>query len=415
MDRSEKVPEKTPEKTSEEIAAFAERLRELKERSGRSYGALAAQLHISTSTLHRYCHGRAVPSGYAPVERLARLCGASAAERMELHQRWVLASAVRDRAESGGRPQGEATAPDADPGTDAGRGAAPDTVPQTGTRTSLPPDTPAASGARRRLRPRTRILAAALATVAVVVGGVVAVELAESDAETGAERDAGEGRTPAAEAAPAPERPPLSWSADSHVWASGCGHTYLVDRAPADVPPPPVAQDARKWAADLGAVHGGDAITRVTVRPAKDAGPVVVQELHIRVTERREPLPWTAYAMDQGCGGALTPAVYKVDLDADRPVARPVDGVEVSGATGEVKELPAPRLPYQVRADDPLVLRVEAQTARCDCDWYLELTWTSGERKGVLRVDDGGRPFRTSAVSPGGGYWYAGEQGWTRS
>ncbi|MEV5437742.1 helix-turn-helix domain-containing protein [Streptomyces sp. NPDC052682] len=90
---------------------FAALLGELKERSGLSYGALARRLHMSTSTLHRYCNGDAVPTDYAPVERLARLCKASRDELVELHRRWVLADAVRRRkgagasgASSGPRP-----------------------------------------------------------------------------------------------------------------------------------------------------------------------------------------------------------------------------------------------------------------------------------------------------------------------
>ncbi|MFI9649951.1 helix-turn-helix domain-containing protein [Streptomyces sp. NPDC052040] len=76
-------------------AAFGRLLRELKDRSGLSYGTLAKRLHMSTSTLHRYCNGDAVPTDYAPVERLARLCKASPEELVELHRRWVLADAVR--------------------------------------------------------------------------------------------------------------------------------------------------------------------------------------------------------------------------------------------------------------------------------------------------------------------------------
>jgi transcriptional regulator with XRE-family HTH domain len=74
---------------------FAALLRELKDRSGLSYGVLATRLHMSTSTLHRYCHGTAVPNDYAPVERLARLCRATPQELVELHRRWVLADAAR--------------------------------------------------------------------------------------------------------------------------------------------------------------------------------------------------------------------------------------------------------------------------------------------------------------------------------
>lgn len=74
---------------------FAALLRELKQRSGRSYGSLATRLHVSTSTLHRYCNGDAVPSSYAPAERFARLCGATPEELVELHRRWHRAHGTR--------------------------------------------------------------------------------------------------------------------------------------------------------------------------------------------------------------------------------------------------------------------------------------------------------------------------------
>ncbi|MFE6522131.1 helix-turn-helix domain-containing protein [Streptomyces sp. NPDC057794] len=107
---------------SESTAAadFAALLGELKERSGLSYGVLAKRLHMSTSTLHRYCNGDAVPADYAPVERLARLCKASPRELVELHRRWVLADAGRGRkgAAAAGVPGSGAAA-----GTGAGAGA----------------------------------------------------------------------------------------------------------------------------------------------------------------------------------------------------------------------------------------------------------------------------------------------------
>jgi transcriptional regulator with XRE-family HTH domain len=73
-------------------ADFAALLREMKDRSGRSYEALARRSGISSSALHRYCSGRTVPAGYEPVDRLARLCGASPEESLELHRRWAVAA-----------------------------------------------------------------------------------------------------------------------------------------------------------------------------------------------------------------------------------------------------------------------------------------------------------------------------------
>jgi hypothetical protein len=81
----------------DDVAAFAALLRTLKERTDRSYGSLARRLAMNTSTLHRYCAGEAVPLDFAPVERFAALCGASPEERLELHRRWLLAVAARQR------------------------------------------------------------------------------------------------------------------------------------------------------------------------------------------------------------------------------------------------------------------------------------------------------------------------------
>ncbi|WP_448318826.1 helix-turn-helix domain-containing protein, partial [Streptomyces sp. CO7] len=95
---------------AEDTAEFARRLRELKDRSGRSYGMLAKRLHMSTSTLHRYCNGDAVPAEYAPVERFARVCGASTEELVSLHRAWVLADAARRRPAPAPAPAPESTA-----------------------------------------------------------------------------------------------------------------------------------------------------------------------------------------------------------------------------------------------------------------------------------------------------------------
>jgi transcriptional regulator with XRE-family HTH domain len=79
----------------EETKAFARKLSELRERSGRTYGSLARRVGVGASTLHRYCSGRTVPMEFAPVERLARICGCQGEELVALHRLWVLADAAR--------------------------------------------------------------------------------------------------------------------------------------------------------------------------------------------------------------------------------------------------------------------------------------------------------------------------------
>ncbi|MEU0526849.1 helix-turn-helix domain-containing protein [Streptomyces niveus] len=485
-----------PEKIPAETAEFARRLRALKERTDRSYGSLATQLHLGASTLHRYCHGHALPVDYAPVERLARVVGATSAERVELHRLWLRAHSARTEdgeSESGTggtavpvaaeqppvhepepvrepetepepeperKPEPEPPAGAVDP-----ERAAPSTEAAPETEIDPPPPAAAAPPMSRfrasRLR-RRQVVGAALAVVAVL-GGTVVVAADLGGADTRRDESAprlsdpgpdgpvdpltpsARSSAPSAEASPSKSgddpkaspsgssdtgeagggnegdggtsaeggKPgtgkggtnPLVWSADSHKWQLDCGHTYLIDRAPSAVPPPPNAQDARQWATALGAVHGKSSITQATVRAAAGAGPVVIQEVFVRVVGRRAPLDWNTYDMSSGCGGSITPAVFAVDLDKSRPVVRPVDGGSEQGP------LPAPKLPYQVTAGEPLVLKIEASTNGCDCDWFVELRWSAGERTGIARIDEGGKPFRTSASASGGVYGHDVETG----
>ncbi|MEU6084126.1 helix-turn-helix domain-containing protein [Streptomyces sp. NPDC047108] len=521
------------------VAEFAAFLRSLKERTGRSYGALAARLHVSTSTLHRYCNGDAVPAEYAPVERFARLCAADTNELMHLHRLWILAEAARRDpgkpvAARGAEPltatSGEADAADAEPpsthlsgvespstnpsgpaavgaipsgaDSDASRTRPPTpTHPSKPTHPSEPAPTPApatpSARPREKLRlrlaassstppasPRPRVPGASTPAVKTatgadgrpqrhwpgLVGGAVALAVfaaltathltgsrdersprdvaasahapqavtnprgtaravadddttsgtsaspsrtgggrdgkgSEGTGESGREEHASGGRDGTSRAAP------LSMTTRSHVWENGCDHRYLVDRSPSRVPPPPVEQDAPTWASAQRAVHGATTNVEVTLQGTSSEA-VVLQELHVRVVSRDRPLAWSSFAMENGCGGALTPAAFAVDLDASRPLARPTDGYD--GVSD--KPLPAVRLPYRVSATDPLVLLVNARTAGCSCRWFLELDWTSRGRKGTVRIDDGGRPFRTSSVKGRPEYGYALDtRTWTRA
>ncbi|MFS7872757.1 helix-turn-helix domain-containing protein [Streptomyces asiaticus] len=192
---------------------------------------------------------------------------------------------------------------------------------------------------------------------------------------------------------------PLTLATRSHVWENGCGHRYLIDRPPTQVAPPPTEQDAPTWAAAHDAVHGGTTNVEVTVQ-GRASSAVVLQALHVRVVGRRTPLAWSSFAMDNGCGGSLTPRAFSVNLDAARPLARPTDGNDAG------KPIPAVHFPYRVSASDPEVLLVNARTAGCDCSWYLELDWSSGGRSGTVRIDDHGSPFRTSSVKGRPAYAY---------
>ncbi|MFD7747396.1 helix-turn-helix domain-containing protein [Streptomyces sp. NPDC059698] len=477
-------------------AVLAARLNALREGSGRTYASLARRIGVSGSSLHRYCTGRTVPAEFAPVERLARLCGASAADRQTLHRLWLLADGERaDRQGAGEAAGGTADGPPgagggpepaavpaaqeagedtSAPVRDGGRpGAAADGVaaaaapgppgeglgpsgggtarpgPSSGEAETAVPEggglSPAPGSRPRRVRRYGQVLgglAAAslvLALVAALGGtapsgpdggrsparrpgpppvGAPAPSPSGSSAPatpraapsaspsgtpsgggtaspvlpgTGAREEGGSGPAEGPASGPAPGRTPFTWTGDDHVWKNGCDHAYRVDRAPAAVPPPPAEADAAPWAAALGAVHAGETGVRITVQ-GRDERAVVLESLRIRVVERRPVAGGRVYRMSSGCGGSLTPRMFDVDLDAPRPAARPVAGND----SGE--PVAAVAFPYRVSVTEPEVFLITGRTVGCDCDWFAELGWSSGGRSGTVRVDDGGRPFRTGGV-----------------
>ncbi|MFJ5058987.1 helix-turn-helix domain-containing protein [Streptomyces nigra] len=436
LDTGERVSE-----VRDDVQEFATLLRRLKERTDRSYGQLARRLAMNTSTLHRYCAGEAVPLEFAPVERFAALCAATPQERLELHRLWLAAVAARQRPR--GRQSTKPETPQPETPDEA------ETTTETPTETGEAPSaeapgtdeaatdvTPAPAPARKdHPRPRRRRLLVLTAAATALLAGVGALAALPDDRtrrpdqvravdptrttapptsrpspprsgsptsttaspSPGVSTKSAPGKKGGAEPsgkATSPRPPagvPLAWSVDSHVWQAGCGHDYVLTRPPEQVPPPPPGQDARAWATSLGAVHGRQTMVKVTVQ-GRSSTAVVLEALRVRMVSRAAPMKGTAYAMGHGCGGALTPRYFDVDLDKDRPIARPQDGSD-SG-----NPIPAMRLPYRVSATDPEVLLITAQTADCDCSWYLELDWSSQGRTGTVRIDDRGRPFRTTGI-----------------
>ncbi|MFD5400268.1 helix-turn-helix domain-containing protein [Streptomyces griseorubiginosus] len=461
----------------DEVQEFAALLRRLKERTDRSYGSLARRLNMNTSTLHRYCAGDAVPLDFAPVERFAALCGASAEERMELHRLWLSAVAARQRPRAaeeataapptpGGDDPADAAAetPGGDTATDAAVGDAPVGDAAAGDETSdadgddglLSGPGPAAPPPRPWYR-RRRIAVTAAAAVALLatLGSLSALPSGRSGSDTVAEAPdpsartsasstpdrspsasphpsatsgsptpKGDGRSPSASAPGGGSASqgtgkagkqggftgtPLTWTANSHIWFAGCGHDYVITKPPAQVPPPPVSQDAAQWAATQGAIHGRQTMVRISVQ-GRSSTAVVLEDLRVRVASRGAPVQGNSYAMEQGCGGALTPREFSVDLDKDRPIARSKPGND-----GE-NVIPAVKMPYRVSSTDPEILLVTAETVTCDCNWYLELDWSSQGRTGTVRIDDHGKPFRTTSIKGLPRYWYgtdaAGQRAW---
>jgi plasmid maintenance system antidote protein VapI len=419
---------------------FATLLRELKDRSGLSYGALAKRLHTSTSTLHRYCNGTAVPGEYAPVERLARVCRATPQELMELHRRWILADAARglkgEQAPAAAAEEAAAAVRDTAV-DDTVIGPAPDPV------LLGPPHAPAP----RRHHRRTTLIAATAAAAVLALGATAliahpwsgtggtddardqqAVGASANSGPDGAQRPAvpsasGQRRTPSASASAtrtpgsgasgavpsgkASANPsatatspvnsgrttgvPLTVHTRPYVYASPCSQHFLVNSAPAQMGPPANEQDAPRWAAAYSAVSSDEQRIALTVQGA-GADTVILEALHVRVITKDAPLAWNDYSMGVGCGGAVDTKAFDIDLDDGSPT------VTVKGGQRD--------FPYQVSESDPEVFTVNAHTKAHDIRWDLTLDWSSGGRHGTVHIDNGGDPFRTSADVGRPGYDY---------
>jgi plasmid maintenance system antidote protein VapI len=433
---------------AEEMASFGELLTELKQRSGLSYGTLAKRLHMSASTLHRYCNGDAVPAEYTSMERFARLCKATPEELIELHRRWVLADAARRRErraaggvagahQQGASPTDGAVAvpgQGAEPALDAAPVPPPETRPEHGPR---PAARQGAVGKRRALLATVTfaVLAASAGLTAHLLPGdegrqaVGAASTGGGDAATPdlprpsaspsttasasasptASRAAGRQASPstgktATDPADASAPTPLTVATRPDAWEHPCGQFYLVNRPPAKVPPPPTVQDAPGWVRAMEAVSAGSQRVELTVQGTGE-DTVVLQALHVHVVDSRAPLAHNAYEMGVGCGGGVPTKTFSVDLDASRPQVTPKSGQR--------------DFPYKVSETDPEVFYITAQANSRDVRWYLELRWSSGTRQGRLRIDNHGEPFRTSSMRGRPEYGYYGARDvdgeWLRS
>lgn len=208
-------------KPMSETHELAGLLQELKERSGRSYTALATRTGLSRSSVHRYCQGLTVPASFGTVERIARVCGAGPGELDRLYGAWARAEAeaeARARDAEGevvagaGAASAEAVGPEAAgsdvAGPDVARSdvarpggeppAAPDAsrAPVRGSRDAPPPRPPqrtrwiAGPSPRRRLR--TLLIAV---IVAVSVASAVTFDRRPDPGGTGGGATAGGGTT----------------------------------------------------------------------------------------------------------------------------------------------------------------------------------------------------------------------------
>jgi hypothetical protein len=174
----------------------------------------------------------------------------------------------------------------------------------------------------------------------------------------------------------------LRFAANETDYIGVDGMGYIVPGPIRKVGKPPTDRPTgwRRWAYEQGGMDAPATTVRVTLRGNRDA-PVAILDLE-PVIERRLPVERGIRVKGQpsGCG----PGERELRLSLD-------DGTITPATPGD-----AP--PYEIGTGEHEFLHVIAFAGRGAYGWRLRVRVQAGDRKEWLVVDDGGRPFLTSAL-----------------
>jgi hypothetical protein len=156
---------------------------------------------------------------------------------------------------------------------------------------------------------------------------------------------------------------------------------------PLPAPPSGERPDGRwAWAHEHGGIDADETLVRL-VLTGRSAEPVIVQDAHVRVLARRTPVRRGSYLTYMGLGAGQSVRHFAVALDREPPLMRHI------GSRGT----PDAYFPLRVTNAEVEIFDILASTSICDCSWVVEIDYTAAGEDGKLRVDDHGRPFRTTA------------------
>ncbi|WIX92514.1 hypothetical protein [Amycolatopsis sp. DG1A-15b] len=185
------------------------------------------------------------------------------------------------------------------------------------------------------------------------------------------------------------ESPPDGGGAGAPAWAVSmrtdqCKSGWVVpDQGQSSIPVPDGGQPA-------GAVLSSGGRVEVTFQGVSDEA-AVLQSISVEVVRRSSPM--RGIYLPGQCGSNVTPHFYATDLDSPRPQVVPMPG-EQSGET-----IPAQEFSFKVGKSDVEKVVVIPTATSGDVEWYLHVKWSSGSQQGNLRIDDNGKPFRTTAAT----------------
>jgi hypothetical protein len=168
---------------------------------------------------------------------------------------------------------------------------------------------------------------------------------------------------------------------------------FVIGRTPDAVPRPPSSPEEQEaWVSDLGARLASDVKIEVTLTgTTPDA--VVLHSLTAVVVRVPSPSGGAIYGANCPPPGLAPLRMFLTQLDATEPT------VKLHPSRGR-------DFPYKISSTEPEVFRIIVSPGECDCDWTLQLAWTSGGRTGTVTIDDDGKPFLSSSSRGRAGYAY---------
>jgi hypothetical protein len=174
-------------------------------------------------------------------------------------------------------------------------------------------------------------------------------------------------------------------------------YSFVIDRPVARLPAPPrgFCRTWWAWAQGFDAVDANTTRMRIILQGTSKTA-IVLTGARVRVGRRDAPLRGTTATCSRG-GAAVNPRHIAVDLDTS---VATLDGGDANQP-----------FTFSLHEGDVEAFDVTAYTERCDCRWWLELTYIQDGATKAMSIGSRKDPFRTSAatraqpVSWTGGRW----------
>ncbi len=164
---------------------------------------------------------------------------------------------------------------------------------------------------------------------------------------------------------------------------------FVIQRPIEAIGPPPNGDDERgrfRWAKAMDGVDALATVVRLVIS-GRGSAPVTVHSLEVEKVETTQSLAGTLVTYT-GQGAGQPVRYFAIDLDREpAEVKYLLNGNEKAA------------FPYRVSQSELELFDIYASTSRNHIAWRLRLHYTAEDGQGSVVIDDGGEPFRTTAMA----------------